>query len=274
MFSLIKHALIIVLSVVVFTASIHAQDCCIGIRGNIDNSPDQQISITDLVFLVDYMFQGGPAPACPEETDVDGSGGLDIADMVYLVTFMFQGGPSPAACPGTEPDSVILPLAVGNQLVSHYTEYNPSGQVTETGTSTSTVVGDSVIGDTLWYLVEDTYDGVDTSLWANFDDGAWSVVDTASPPEQLMLKYPATVGDTYGYDQITVHVDDLDASVTVPAGTFTCYYYRVTVPVLGTIAKIWAAPNIGVVKAEQYDLYLFSMYLKVRFELESYTIQE
>ena len=69
-------------------------------RGNIDGGLADQPDISDLVYLVTYMFQGGAAPPCMEEADVDGSGtGPDIADLVYLVTYMFQGGPAPALCP-------------------------------------------------------------------------------------------------------------------------------------------------------------------------------
>lgn len=76
--------------------------CSLGIRwpilfcGDMDGSsawPD----IADLVYLVDYMFNGGPPPPMIEVTDVDGSGGpIDIADLVYLVDYMFAGGPAPA----------------------------------------------------------------------------------------------------------------------------------------------------------------------------------
>jgi len=55
--------------------------------------------IADLVYMVAYMFSGGPEPECIEETDIDGSGGIpDIADLVYLVDYMFAGGPEPAPC--------------------------------------------------------------------------------------------------------------------------------------------------------------------------------
>jgi hypothetical protein len=75
--------------------------CCIGIRGNIDDDPGQSIDISDLVYLVDFMFNSGPEPNCFEEGDVDGSGGstIDIADLVYLVDYMFNGGPAPVSCP-------------------------------------------------------------------------------------------------------------------------------------------------------------------------------
>jgi hypothetical protein len=78
--------------------SLYGGDCC-HVRGDINHDgsgPD----ITDLVYLVTYMFQGGPVPPCLPEADVNASGGgPDIADLVYLVTYMFQGGPPPIPCP-------------------------------------------------------------------------------------------------------------------------------------------------------------------------------
>jgi len=74
--------------------------CCNGIRGNIDDDAMEQIVITDLVYLVTYMFQDGPAPTCMDEANVDGDalGTVDIADLVRLVTYMFQEGAAPADC--------------------------------------------------------------------------------------------------------------------------------------------------------------------------------
>ncbi|HOP07786.1 MAG TPA: thrombospondin type 3 repeat-containing protein [candidate division Zixibacteria bacterium] len=72
--------------------------CCV-VMGDINNDgtgPD----ISDLVYLVSYMFSGGPTPVCLDACDIDGSGsGPDISDLVYLVTYMFSGGPAPAPCP-------------------------------------------------------------------------------------------------------------------------------------------------------------------------------
>ncbi len=76
--------------------------CCMPpIRGNVDMDPLDQIDISDLVYLVDYMFTGGPAPVCTEEADMNCSGGstpIDIADLVYLVDYMFNQGPVPCRC--------------------------------------------------------------------------------------------------------------------------------------------------------------------------------
>lgn len=78
--------------------------CCVGIRGNVDGDPGDAIDISDLVYLADYMFTGGPAPECWSEANVDGLGpddasGVDISDLTYLTDYMFTGGPPPPPCP-------------------------------------------------------------------------------------------------------------------------------------------------------------------------------
>ncbi len=53
------------------------------------------IDIADLVYMVDFMFQGGPEPQNYNSFDVNGDGKFDIADLVYLVEYMFNSGPPP-----------------------------------------------------------------------------------------------------------------------------------------------------------------------------------
>jgi len=72
--------------------------CCLGIRGNVDYDPNDQIDISDLVFAVDYMFSGGPPPPCSEEADVNGDSVIDISDLVHLADYMFTGGEPPYVC--------------------------------------------------------------------------------------------------------------------------------------------------------------------------------
>ncbi len=73
--------------------------CCAGMRGNVDGDPADAVDIGDLVYLVEYSFSGGPAPACTEEADVNGDLSLDIGDLVFLVEYSFSGGPQPLNCP-------------------------------------------------------------------------------------------------------------------------------------------------------------------------------
>ena len=75
--------------------------CCIGMRGNVDSDIQGLIDISDLVYLVDFMFTSGPTPACMLEANVNGDANenIDISDLVYLVDYMFTVGPEPASCP-------------------------------------------------------------------------------------------------------------------------------------------------------------------------------
>ncbi|KAA3635982.1 MAG: hypothetical protein DWP97_03720 [Calditrichaeota bacterium] len=74
--------------------------CCIDFAGNIDNDLLDNIDIADLVFFVDFSFNGGTEPFCFEEADVDGTKSLDIGDIVYIVDYMFGSpqGPLPIKC--------------------------------------------------------------------------------------------------------------------------------------------------------------------------------
>ena len=62
-------------------------------RGDVDDSGE--IDIDDVVYLIEYIFGGGPAPDPIEKGDVDCSGGVDIDDVVYLINYIFGGGPPP-----------------------------------------------------------------------------------------------------------------------------------------------------------------------------------
>ena len=73
--------------------------CCF-YRADINHDGAPVPDISDLVYLVSFMFGGGPEPPCMEEADINGDGSSvpDISDLVYLVSFMFGGGPEPVPC--------------------------------------------------------------------------------------------------------------------------------------------------------------------------------
>ena len=73
--------------------------CCGGIRGNVDADPIDEVTISDLVYLVTYMFNDGPDPECWKEADLNGTRDVDIADLIMLVDYMFAGGYPPLNCP-------------------------------------------------------------------------------------------------------------------------------------------------------------------------------
>jgi len=77
-----------------------ADDCCIGMRGNVNFDQNDVIDIADLVYFIEFAFGGliGIELPCEEEADVDGDGQLSIADIVYFVSYMFHNGPPPLDC--------------------------------------------------------------------------------------------------------------------------------------------------------------------------------
>ncbi len=72
---------------------------CCQVRGDAlhDNG---LVLVNDLVYLVNYVFKGGPPPECLEEGDVilplDGL--ILVNDLVLLVNYVFKGGPPPPPC--------------------------------------------------------------------------------------------------------------------------------------------------------------------------------
>jgi hypothetical protein len=51
--------------------------------------------IDDVVYLITYIFAGGPPPIPYEAGDVNCSGAVDIDDVVYIINWIFQNGPPP-----------------------------------------------------------------------------------------------------------------------------------------------------------------------------------
>ena len=51
--------------------------------------------IDDIIYLMDYIFSGGPAPNPLEAGDVNCLGAVNIDDVIYLIAYIFTGGPDP-----------------------------------------------------------------------------------------------------------------------------------------------------------------------------------
>ncbi len=55
------------------------------------------ISISDVVYLINYIFAGGSAPSPLAAGDSNCSGAVNISDAVYLVNYIFSGGAAPCS---------------------------------------------------------------------------------------------------------------------------------------------------------------------------------
>lgn len=84
-----------------FLALVVPSNCCVGTRGNANGDPNDFADLSDLTYLVNYLFLGGPLPVCWWEANADGDASeqVDLSDLIYLTNYLFQGGPQPAACP-------------------------------------------------------------------------------------------------------------------------------------------------------------------------------
>jgi hypothetical protein len=64
-----------------------------------DANSDGSIDISDVVFLIAYIFSGGAAPGdCRYPNgkgDANGDVMVDISDVVYLISYIFSGGSTP-----------------------------------------------------------------------------------------------------------------------------------------------------------------------------------
>lgn len=60
-----------------------------------DVNCSQAVSISDAVFLINYIFGGGCAPCSPNAADVNSSCNISISDVVYLINYIFAGGNAP-----------------------------------------------------------------------------------------------------------------------------------------------------------------------------------
>ena len=66
-----------------------------GMTGDLNG--DEQITISDVIYLVNYLYRAGPAPSPLSLADADCDGDQDAGDVVYLVNYLFKGGPGPCS---------------------------------------------------------------------------------------------------------------------------------------------------------------------------------
>ena len=63
------------------------------VRG--DDNGDGSLTISDVVYEINYLFKGGPSPEPPEVGDVNCDDQHSISDVVYKINYLFKGGPPP-----------------------------------------------------------------------------------------------------------------------------------------------------------------------------------
>ena len=114
-----------------------------------DANEDGIINVGDVVYLVSYLYKGGPPPV-PNECvgDVNNDEIVNLGDVVYLISYLYKGGPVPdpnccSDCPPTVTDydgNVYQTVLIGDQCwmmenlkVTHYRNGDPIPHVTDGG---------------------------------------------------------------------------------------------------------------------------------------------
>lgn len=65
-----------------------------------DANGDGEVNVGDAVYIINYVFKGGPPPT-PYTTcsgDANGDCETNVGDAVYIINYVFKGGASPVTC--------------------------------------------------------------------------------------------------------------------------------------------------------------------------------
>jgi hypothetical protein len=65
----------------------------IGIYGDADGNGG--LSVSDVIYMINYLFKGGAAPSPSEIADCNCDMEINISDSIYLINYLFKGGPAP-----------------------------------------------------------------------------------------------------------------------------------------------------------------------------------
>ncbi|KPK74473.1 MAG: hypothetical protein AMJ89_06265 [candidate division Zixibacteria bacterium SM23_73] len=60
-----------------------------------DANEDGKIDVSDVIYLVNYLFISGPEPSPFQAGDANSNEVVDIADVIYLINYLFMNGPPP-----------------------------------------------------------------------------------------------------------------------------------------------------------------------------------
>jgi hypothetical protein len=61
-----------------------------------DANYDGKLTVSDIVYLISYLFKGGPAPFVLNSGDFNCDGKITVTDVIYLLNYLFKGGFKPS----------------------------------------------------------------------------------------------------------------------------------------------------------------------------------
>ncbi len=60
-----------------------------------DANEDGTVNILDIVFIIYYLYKGGPAPDPVVSADADGNGLINLMDVIYIRNYLYKAGAAP-----------------------------------------------------------------------------------------------------------------------------------------------------------------------------------
>ena len=64
-----------------------------------DVNLDYEVNVSDVIYIVNYLFKNGPAPDPMEIGDINCNGEITVVDVVYLINYLWKNGPQPGCFP-------------------------------------------------------------------------------------------------------------------------------------------------------------------------------
>ncbi len=62
-----------------------------------DANCDNSVTVSDVVYIINYLFKGGSPPCSIQAADINCDGEVSVSDVIYLINYLFKGGP-PHGC--------------------------------------------------------------------------------------------------------------------------------------------------------------------------------
>ena len=138
----------------------------------------------------------------------------------------------------------IFPLSVGNQWIVQVTNYDTTGAVHYTQIDTITILRDTTIQSEKWFI--------GYGIMTNRNDGLYDYQASTSSVISLRYKFPTTVNSNYLYRGSQTKVISISDSITVQAGNYICYHYRVGFDGI-SYSDEYFSPNVGLIKIDAYN---------------------
>ena len=157
-------------------------------------------------------------------------------------------------------NSIIMPLAIGNQWVYHVTQYQHYTKTQIDRIDTSVVYRSTLEGTDSTYWISN----LELAIWwspsfLNRADGLYIIdhsgpktVGGSGPPlVEHFVKYPTFPGDSIRFRYMTIRTSSVGAKVASDAGEYACVGYDAWQNDTVHLGTFWVAPNIGIVRSWQ-----------------------